>query len=213
MPRPPLVLSTHPSALTTDAGTGERKAVPSTATCQFCGQPTGGWQEPFHRNDNHDDISPANLIVSCPLCHLPRHLHRPTIDEEAVLIWLPEMAQGTVNVLARQIHLACMREGLTAAYNDLTRMAPAMSAAYSAYRPLHERRGAADLRLGTYSPRQLGAALHELTPSDYERRAALLGGIRLLSLGRLFRGGLDIYPKMLRDWAVPQPASGMTSPL
>jgi hypothetical protein len=187
--------------------------VPSTATCQFCGQPTRGWQQPFHLNDNHDDTSPANLVLSCPLCHLPQHLHRPTIDDEAVLIWLPEMAQGAINVLARQIHLACVREGLTAAYSDLPRMAPTMSAAYSAYRTLYERRVAADLRLGTHSPRQLGAALRELTPSDYERRPALLGGIRLLPLGRLFREGLDIYPRMLRDWAVPQPASVMTSPL
>jgi intracellular multiplication protein IcmJ len=211
MARPPIVLSAHPSAWTADAGTGERTAVLSSATCQFCGQSTQGWQERFHLNDNHDDTSPGNLVLSCPLCHLSQHLHRPTIDDEAVLIWLPEMAQGAVNVLARQIHLACVREGLTAAYSDLARMAPTMSAAYSAYRTLHERRVAAELRLGTHSPRQLGAALRELTPSDYARRAALLGGIRLLPLGRLFWGGLNIYPKMLRDWAVPHPASVMTS--
>jgi len=205
MARPPLVLSAHPSAWTADAGVGERKAVSSEATCQFCGQMTAGWQEPFHLSDDHDDNSPDNLVVSCPLCHLSQHLHRPTIDEEAVLIWLPEMAQGAVSVLTRKIHLACIGEGLLAAYDDLARTAPTISAAYRAYRTLHERSAAAALRLGTVSPRQLGVALRELPSAEYRRRAALLGGIRLLPLGRLFRRGIDSYPKMLRDWAALAP--------
>ena len=203
MARPPLVLSAHSSAWTTDAGTGERKAVHPTATCQFCRQPTAGWQEPYHLNDDHDDDAPTNLVVSCPLCHLPQHLHRPTIDDEGVLIWLPEMAQGALMVLARRIHLACVAEGLPSAYNEVARIAPAMSAAYRAYRTLYERSAAASLRLGTRSPRQLGAALRDLTPSDYQRRAALLAGIRLFPLGTLFQAGLDTYPKVLRDWAGP----------
>ncbi|MEA2745328.1 MAG: intracellular multiplication protein IcmJ, partial [Acetobacteraceae bacterium] len=33
--------------------------------------------------------------------------------------------------------------------------------------------------------------------------SALLGGIRLLPIGRLFHHGRDIYPDMLRDWAPP----------
>ena len=205
MARPPLVISAHPSAWTADAGAGERKRGSSEATCQFCGQMTAGWQEPFHLNDDHANNSPGNLVVSCPLCHLAQHLHRPTIDDEAVLIWLPEMVQGVVSVLTRQIHLACLGEGLPVAYGDLARASPPMSAAYRAYRTLHERSGAAALRLGTVSPRQLGAALHELPPVEYKRRVALLGGIRLLPLGRLFRGVVDAYPKMLRDWAALAP--------
>lgn len=209
MARLPLVLSAHPSAWTADGGTGEREATPSaTAACRFCGQLTQGWQAPYHLNDDHDDDTPSNVVVGCPLCHLPQHLNRPGIDDEAVLIWMPEMAQGVINVLVRQIHLACVAEGLSAAYADLARAASTTSAAYRAYRTLYERSVAADLRLGTPSPRQLGAALRELTPTDYERRAALLGGVRLLPLGRFFQAGLDIYPKMLRDWGMPRsPAS------
>jgi intracellular multiplication protein IcmJ len=189
---------------------GERKGVSAAATCQFCGQPTVGWQEPFHLNDDHADNRPDNLVPGCPLCHLPQHLHRATIDDEAVLIWLPEMAQAAISVLARQIHLSCVREGLSPAYADLGHVTP-MSAAYRAYRTLHERSAAADLRLGTSSPRQLGAALRDMRPGDYERRAVLLGGIRLLSIGRLFRRGTDIYPKVLRDWARVDPADATTA--
>jgi hypothetical protein len=206
MARFPLALSAHPSAWTVDAETGKPGAVAAVATCQFCGQPTAGWQEPFHLNDDHADDSAANIASSCPLCHLPQHLNRPDIDREAVLIWLPEMAQGAVNVLARQIHLTCKANGLTPVYEDLARRSSAVigtSAAYHAYRTLFERTAAADLRLGTTSPRHLGAALRELPPPDYERRSALLGGIRLLPIGRLFHHGRDIYPDMLRDWAPP----------
>src|SRR6202020_1081753 len=100
----------------------------------------------------------------------------PEIDSEAVLIWLPEMAQGAVNVLTRHLHLACAAAGLTPAYEDLVRIAPATSPAYRAYQTLHERTSAAALRLGTTSPRHLGSALLELEPSAFDRRTALLGG-------------------------------------
>src|ERR1700726_3406064 len=103
-----LTLSAHPSAWTADADQGERGGRgPSGITCQFCGQLTAGWQKAYHLNDDHADHRAANIAVSCPLCHLPQHLHRPEIDREAVLIWLPEMAQGAVNIIARHIHLAC----------------------------------------------------------------------------------------------------------
>jgi intracellular multiplication protein IcmJ len=193
----PLVLSAHSKAWTADAGTGERKAVQQTGTCQFCRRPSGAWQQQGGNNS-------ADLIVSCPLCYLPRHLDRSSIDDEAVLIWLPGMAQGVVNIMARQIHLACVREGLPPDYSAAARSAQATSSAYRAYRTLYERSVAAELRLGTRAPRQLGAALHDLAPADHERRATLLGGVRLLPLGRFFQAGLDIYPKLLRDWAMSQ---------
>jgi intracellular multiplication protein IcmJ len=104
-------------------------------------------------------------------------------------------------VLVRQIHLACAAEGLSPAYAEVGRVTPTTSAAYRAYRTLYERSAPAELRLGTSSPQQLAAALREMRPTDYSRRSALLGGVRLLPLGRLFRGGIDIYPQVLRAWA------------
>ena len=205
MARFPLALSAHPSAWNADAEPGERGAVAPTATvtCQFCGQPTAGWQEPYHLNDDHADATPSNLVASCPLCHLPQHLNRPDIDSEAVLIWLPEMAQAALNVLARHVHLACVAAGASPVSGQPPRSTctSAANAPLAVYRALHDRAAVADIRLGTNSPRQLGAALLELPAAGYERRTALLGGIRLLPLGRLFRNGRDIYPEMLRDWA------------
>jgi intracellular multiplication protein IcmJ len=218
MARPPLVLSAHPSAWTAEAVPGGRKAGASApASCQFCGQPTAGWQVPYHLNDDHADESAGNVVISCPLCHLPQHLNRPQIDREAVLVWLPEMAQGAVNVLARHIHLACTAAGYPP-FEAQSARPPATRAlaGYHAYRALYERRTAAELRLGTTSPRHLGAALLDLSAADYARRAVLLGGIRLLPTGRLYEDGHDIYPEMLRDWtpprAAPPPAPSPAAP-
>jgi len=204
MARFPLVLSADPSAWIADTEPAEREAgAAETAACQFCGQPTAGWEEPFHLNDDHADNAPQNLAVSCGLCHLAQHLNRAWIDSEAVLIWLPEMAQAAVNVLARHVHLACRAAGISpiSGHAGHAHSVPEARAPLAAYRALRERAAVAELRLGTSSPRQLGAALIEMPPAQYERRTFLLGGIRLLPLGQLFRAGRDIYPAMLRDWA------------
>ena len=214
MARLPLALSAHPSAWTADAEPGGRQAATAaTITCQFCGQPTAGWQERYHLNDDHADATPANVVTSCPLCHLPQHLNRPEIDREAVLIWLPEMAQAALNVLVRQLHLALLAAGQGPMWQPAGGVVPppAAHAPLAAYRALHERAAVADMRLGTSSPRQLGAALLRLPGSEYRHRAALLGGIRLLPLGRLYRDGRDSYPAMLSAWAAPSPPLGSLS--
>ena len=206
MPRPPLVLSAHPSAWNADtAEDGRRQATADGGSlCAFCDQPTRGWSETFHLNDNHLDQGQTNLAVSCPLCHLAQHLNRPDIEREAVLIWLPEMAQAAISALVRRIHLSCHACGLATAFADLPGSSHNAAAGRprAAYRALHERVDAAALRLGTSSPRELGAALLDLRADDIQKRAGLLGGLRLLPLGRLFRSGRDIYPEILRSWLV-----------
>jgi intracellular multiplication protein IcmJ len=207
MARLSLVPSAHPSAWTTDDDKAEREADHETASsCAFCGQPTCGWQTPFHLNDDHADDRPANLAAGCPLCHLVQHLNRPDIEREAVLIWLPEMAQGAITILGRQIHLALVAARASPILPSVpyTGTTPAVMRPMAAYRALHERATAAELRLGTASPRALGAALLGLNITDEKRRARLLGGLRLLPRGQLFANGRDIYPDILRDWAAPR---------
>src|ERR1700738_1136469 len=109
-----LTLSAHPPAWTADADQGERGGRgPSGTTCQFCGQLTAGWQEAYHLNDDHADHRAANIAVSCPLCHLPQHLHRPESHREAVLIGRRKVPRGPANTTARHIHLACDAAGLS----------------------------------------------------------------------------------------------------
>ena len=203
MARLPLLLSAHLSAWSADFGSGRREAGPSSGTCQFCGQETAEWQEAFHLNDDHTDDNPTNVFVSCPLCHLAQHLGRPEIEREAVLIWLPEMAQSALNLLVRETHLRCLRAGVA----PRAVMEPTASPGTSAVRDaravldaLRERAQAADARLGTTSPRHLGLALLEMSPGDYAKRGELLGGTRLLPLGQVFQDGRDVYPDMLQAW-------------
>ena len=203
MARLPLLLSAHSSAWSAGSGSGRRKAGPSSGTCRFCGQGTAEWQEAFHLNDDHTDDNPTNLVISCPLCHLAQHLGRPEIEREAVLIWLPEMAQTALNLLVREMHLQCLRAGVAPrAAMEPTASAGAAVAkdARAALDALRERADAADTRLGTTSPRRLGLALLEMSPDDYARRGELLGGTRLLPLGQVFLDGRDVYPDMLQAW-------------
>lgn len=144
------------------------------------------------------------MVLACPLCALTQHLDRPEIDREAEVIWLPTMTQAVVNVLVRQIHLGLRTEGHNPKLALGLRGEPpsfAVRRLRTAYLTLHERAEAAALRLGTSSPRQLGAALMEFSRADYERRDVLLAGARLLPLGALYRHDRDIYPEILDSWA------------
>ena len=212
----PLIPSAHPSAWTADAAGGGRQQClpPDPGPCRFCGQPPAGWQAPFHRNGDHADDTPENVVAACPLCHLAQHLNRPTIEQEAVLVWLPELTQAALNGLVRGIHLVLHAHGEPAPLERRPRAeTDAVFAAYAAHKALLDRSAAAArARLGTTSPRQLGAALLALSPAAYADRAERLGGVRLLPRGRLFRGGEDVYPEMLAAWAaVPSNGTGAPS--
>ena len=199
------LISAHPSAWSTNVETTEQAppAIATSANCHHCGQSLKGWPELFHLNDDHDDNNIANLAGSCPLCHLPQHLNRPTIDDEAVLIWVPEMTQRAIIGLARAAHLTLFRDGLSPAADRPPgeRSSRAAKAAYVTLQTLRGRGKAAAQRLGSCSPRTLGAALIALSPQDYARRSAHLGGIHLLPAGRLFRDGQDIYDQVLTSWS------------
>jgi hypothetical protein len=129
-----------------------------------------------------------------------RHLERETIAEEAVLIWLPEMTQAALNALAHGAHKRLSRAGaLHRAANAFALARERPDGALEAIRTLEARRAEAEARLGTASPRLLGAALLRMKPKTYEDRARLLGGLRLLSRGRFFVDGEDIYPQLIAD--------------
>jgi intracellular multiplication protein IcmJ len=136
------------------------------------------------------------------------HLLRPRIDEEAALIWLPEMSQQALNVLMREIHMQLRTLG------ECLHDAGRLRCDTSERRPLHyarailcERAAAAQSRLGTASPGELGSVLLRLSPAAYARRGALLDGVRLLPLGRLHEAGPDIYPQVVDTWLEPANAN------
>lgn len=178
--------------------------------CAFCGVNSGAWQSLCavlpDAAGNHGGPAPA-----CPLCALPQNLQRPQIDQEADLAWLPEMSQQTVNALVREVHirLRTVGESLEAAI-PFRKRSDELRRLHYTRSVLAERVPAAASRLGTASPRELGAALLRLSPAGYGKRGMLLGGIRLLPLGRFFSGDEDVYPSIVDEWI--QAAHGRIEP-
>ena len=118
-----------------------------------------------------------------------------------MLIWLPEMTQAALNALAYAAHKRLLREGAlhraANAFAVIREYGP--DRALEAIRALEARSAEAEARLGTASPRVLGAALMRMKPRVYQDRARLLGGLRLWPRGRFFVDGEDIYPQLIAD--------------
>lgn len=203
----PHALSAHPSAWAVEPSTGVRTEDPTykASFCHHCGQPLRGWQEPYHLNDDHSDERPDNVVASCPLCHLQQHLNRPTIDAEAILIWMPEVTQRAVVGLARAAHVALWRSQITPYVTTLpTRpLSESAKAAFATLRTLQSRSSLVEQLLGTSSPKVLGAALMSLPAEVYDDRVNRLGGLRLLPRGRIYDGSDDIYGRILASWSTP----------
>lgn len=165
----------------------------SCETCRYCGT----------RLVRRLEIDEEWSRAICPLCHLCLHLERPEIEREALAIWLPEFGQAAVNALAREIHAELVAHGESLSpICDVPSGPPRLRGARSAYAALAERGGAAMERIGTNSPRDLADALGLMSSGSYDRRAELLAGVRLLSLGRFFVAGKDIYRSLLTDRVV-----------
>jgi hypothetical protein len=184
-----------------------QEALPSilerdSHTCRFCGFHAAGSQEVVLLDAASLPPSPDTLATACLLCAAVQQLDRPTAGQETLVIWMPEMAQAVLNALVRGIHLALHTDDESPVLGSRPRQdTPTTRAAWSAYDALAARREAAELHIGTSSPRELAAALLEMSRASCSRRAALLGGVRVLHRGRHIRDGQDAYPEILADWA------------
>ena len=162
--------------------------------CRFCAALIARPQKPSSFLDEDG---------ACLICHLVRHLERPTIDEEARLIWLPELTQAALIALVREAHRRLAEHGMlhlaavgrSAASKGS--VPPEARQALAAIAALGGRVEEAEARLGTSSPKALCAALQRVNAATYEDRARLLGGVRLLPLGKVIESGADVYRDFL----------------
>jgi len=187
---------------------GAPNGVPIAMRCAFCGLPSARCQmQSFAKQKKREES--AGAFPACPLCALPQHLERPWIDDEAALVWLPEMSQQAINVMMREIHgqIRALGEDLQADRIFRGRSAQLRSLHYARV-VLAERIQPAIDRVGIGSSRELGLALLELSPAAYARRAALLGGLRLMPLGRFFDGDRDVYAEIVDSWRKPSDEPG-----
>ena len=211
----PLIPSAHASAYAAEDLPGgredERVAVlgRDNQACRFCSLTTSSGQGVFHLDGDHDNWSRDNLVTACHLCTMVQHLHRPMIEHELAVIWLPETSQAGLNQITRAIHLALHRNGQPAFPKPWLRSGSSDArAAHEAYNALRAQGLEAERRIGSASPRVLAAVLQMMPPEPSAVRANRLGGLRLLHLGRHFQGGRDIYPDILEAWARPASLRG-----
>ena len=164
------------------------------ACCGFCAQPGATFPARVRGPEGES-------IRGCALCFLAEHLDRPSIDEEASLIWLPEVSQVVINTLIRVIHirLRTLGETLHAEFR-LSLDTEERRRLFHARALLQSRGAAAIARLGTGRPSDIASAMLRLSDAAYRQRFKLLGGLRLLPSGRFFEGDRDIYPEIVDRW-------------
>ena len=208
MPLLPLVPSVHPSVRFAGTGAAGRQALCEAVlardghTCRFCGLPAGNWRDVFHLDDDHGNWMEGNLAAACPLCAGVQHIGGPTANRDFRVIWMPDLTQNLLNTLVRGIHLALHARGAAPTHSRRPeRDDPELVLAWRAYAALDRRAAGACAAIDTSEPQALAAALLALSPRDYARRGALLGGLRLLHRGTRVRGGRDTYPAQLAAWA------------
>lgn len=203
----PLTPSVHPSAWAVEPDVAGREEIVQAVfqrdghTCRFCGHRCAEWQDVYHLDGDHTNWSLDNLVTACPLCHGLQHLGGPTVTEEQLLIWLPDVSQAALNAIVRRIHLTLYCHGEATHAEETPRSRdPAVHSALRAYHALAAEAWTLARRIGTSNPRELGAALLGLPDAGYGSLPATLGGIRSLHRGRLYRGARDIYPEILLAW-------------
>ena len=169
--------------------------------CRFCGFRAVGRQEVVRFDEGQGRPMLANLLTACPLCHDCRYLGRDGTEQGYAVVWLPEASQAVLNHLVRAVHVVLHEHGEPPHMSERPMCdAPALRRAFNSYRALAGRMAQARSRIGTTSPRELGEALIGLPPAALAKGAELTGGLRLLSRGRLFRNGEDVYPDLLDAW-------------
>lgn len=209
----PIQLAVDPGAWTGATATSGRAdpVIVSHDPCGFCGCPVGSWQAPFHREG-------GSTVIACALCALPQRLERPQIDREAVLVWLPEWSQQAISVLMREVHVRTQALGASLGddYEPVDCVPTSKTTPdyrktiYVARTALAKRVEVAEHRLGTTSPHELAVALLGLSAAAFEKRSTLLGGIRLLPLGRFYEVGNDVYPEIVSAWSCGTPPAEQT---
>lgn len=215
----PLSLTAHPTAWGPGSAGAERQdpAKVAGAPCRFCGAFAAGRQEAFHLDGDHTNDRSDNVVPACTLCHLVQHPDVAARQRSVRLVWLPEMSQAAVFMLARTAQLDLLDAKADPTLDEPpAKSSGVVDAAWSALSALRAREEQARSRLLTDDPNVLGAALLALTPRAFRGRSNLLSGIRMLPTGRMLVDGKDIYPDLLRAWAgrpdpKPKPSPVSTS--
>lgn len=167
--------------------------------CYFCDYAFGAAAvncEVFHLDGDHANDAIDNLVPSCVLCHQVAHLDLVTrrygAEDPGKMIFLPELSQPQLNCLVAAIAYAAAQQGVISEEGvtpiELGQRNGGALAPHTVYARLHARAaqveatglGGGLTREGLSSPRVMARVLVALKDTEYERRGALLAGVRYL---------------------------------
>ena len=174
-------------------------------TCRLCGFKAKKWQEVHHVDDDHTNNALSNLATVCIFCHMVQHIGFAGTRGEAVLVWLPEMAQDRLHHVVRSVLVARRWSARMANDRHTQRdmkeaIAEMEQGAETLMATLESRRGEARERFKTDRPDELANALESMTDEEYARRGEFLAGARLLPLGLRKVDGQDKMPEIVDSW-------------
>ncbi|MFC7695072.1 hypothetical protein ACFQY5_41400 [Paeniroseomonas aquatica] len=109
----PLNFAVHSSAWVAafdGAGQSTTEPVQEAGACRFCDDPRPVAPAPPLDGD-HGNRQAANLATACLHCRTLHRLGSDQIDQEATLIWLPDISQPALNWLVRSIHRSFLAHG------------------------------------------------------------------------------------------------------
>jgi intracellular multiplication protein IcmJ len=177
-------------------------------TCVCCGFKTGKWQEVHHVNDDHSDNRLENLVTVCSYCHMCQHIGLAGRNNEAVLVWLPEIPQDQIHHLVRTIQVAhSWAESTTQGRNvkmDTIRAAQKIAeGADKLMAALRAREDQAEARLQTSDLLELANIMAAMPDDMYARRGEFLHGMRMLPLGVRMDGATDVMKQISASWLEP----------
>lgn len=198
-------------------------------SCRFCGfkqTKTDFYMQVHHRNDDHHDNRPDNLVTACMHCHAVHHIGLWGSAGEAVLVYLPEWPQHYLNhvcrivLVAKRFHARLegdakmqVERGRSAGINpqmaERIKSAKSMMEYTSAlFERVRAREVEAEKLLGTSDPADVANALLNVPDEVYQKRNQALAPFRLLLLGEHYPGGrtaspIDVMNEIVNNWMEP----------
>jgi intracellular multiplication protein IcmJ len=173
--------------------------------CQFCGFKSPKYQEVHHRDDNHANNDPGNLLTVCNLCHQVHHLGMCGMRNGGFIAAIPELTQTEVSHIARAYFVAQLvadantKDRLRGLYALMRSRADMLKSAFN---------------LDISSPLLFAEILSGCEDSLYATRGALVESLRLVATAQAFHAGqLEYYAVSLRAHFAPENWQALASQL
>lgn len=147
----------------------QRVLVRDQWTCHHCDFQADKWQDVHHRDDNHRNNDPENLVTACKLCHACHHIGLASMDGGGIMIYLPEIPQEYLNRLVRGMFVAG-RLGSAEWRQDASEL----------WKFLLSRREPIMEAFGTDDPVVFANAMISSSVEDYDNRMLTMGELRFL---------------------------------